>query len=247
MLRADAVQAVILAGGLATRMRPHTLTTPKFLLSVARRPFASWLLERLAGCGFETVVLCIGHMGDDIRDFVGDGASFGLRVAYSDERHNLLGTAGALRRALPHLAPTFLVTYGDSFLPFDYAAPLRELRGEASADGVMAVYKNDGRFDTSNTSIRRDGAGRVWVERYEKRAHGPSFTPDHIDYGAMALRREIIAALPEGENIGLDSIQTTLAQAGRLGAYLADRRFYEIGSERGLEDLDLALRKRALL
>lgn len=240
------MQAVILAGGLATRMRPRTLTTPKFLLNVAGRPFASWLLERLASAGFESVVLCIGHMGGPIRDFVGDGSSFGLRVAYSDEGQILLGTAGALRRALPHLEASFLVTYGDSFLPFDYAAPLRELQEESDADGVMAVYKNEGRWDTSNTAIRRDGSGRLWVERYDKRATPePPFAPDHIDYGAMALRREVIAALPEGESLGLDRIQSELAAKGRLRAHLATRRFYEIGSEEGLVELGSALEKRA--
>lgn len=243
MLRATAVQAVILAGGLATRMRPRTLTTPKFLLDVSGRPFAAWQLERLSSCGFEDVVLCIGHMGDEIRQYVGDGSGFGLRVRYSDEGPTLLGTAGALRRALHLLEPTFLVTYGDSFLPFDYSAPLRELRACSDADGVMAVYKNENLWDTSNTTLRHDDKTALWVDRYEKREElwPKGIRPDYIDYGAMALRAEAIARLPLGEVIGLDMLQAELARAGRLRAHLAAERFYEIGSESGLAELELKL------
>lgn len=250
MLRATAVQAVILAGGLATRMRPRTLTTPKFLLEVGGRPFAAWLLERLAACGYENIVLCIGHMGDRIRDYVGDGSSFGVSVTYSDEGQILLGTAGALRRAISLLEPGFLVTYGDSFLPFDYAAPLRELRAHTDADGVMAVFRNEGRWDTSNTTVRRDGAGNLWVSRYEKlrpeSARADDDAPDHIDYGAMALRRDVIASVPSDAVLGLDAIQTELASRGRLRGHLARERFYEIGSEAGLAELETLLTTRAM-
>ena len=98
------MQAVILAGGLATRMRPQTLELPKSLLPVVGRPFIAWQLEKIAGSGFSHVLLCIGYLGHAIRAFVKDGADFGLRVDYSDEGENLLGTAGALRRALDLLS-----------------------------------------------------------------------------------------------------------------------------------------------
>src|SRR6516225_3767283 len=113
------MQAVVLAGGLATRMRPRTLTVPKSMLEVAGRPFVDWQLERLAACGVRDVVMCIAHLGGQIRDHVGDGRAFGLRVEWADEGPTLLGTAGAVRAALELLQPTFLVTYGDSYLPFD--------------------------------------------------------------------------------------------------------------------------------
>ena len=234
------MQAVILAGGLATRMRPRTLTTPKFLLEVAGRPFGAWLLERLASHGYDEVLLCIAHLGERIRAFAGDGAAFGLRVRYADEGPTLLGTAGAIRAALPELAPTFLVTYGDSYLPFDYAAPLRELDAHGDCDGVMSVFCNAGRWDASNTEVRADAAGELWVARYEKGSADPAL--DHIDYGAMALRRDVIAQLAEGAPHGLDRVQHELAREGRLRAHLARERFFEIGSEEGLETLDRVLR-----
>jgi N-acetyl-alpha-D-muramate 1-phosphate uridylyltransferase len=230
------MQAVVLAGGLATRMRPHTLALPKAMLDVAGRPFVDWQLERLAQCGLRDVVMCIAYRGEQLRDHVGDGARYGVRVAWSEDGGKLLGTAGAVRAALPLLAPAFVVTYGDSYLPFDYAEPLRILEAHADCDGVMAVYKNEGKWDASN--VITDGA---WVLRYEKGIEGdPAF--DHIDYGATALRRAVVEALPLGEPHGLDTLQAQLAARKRLRACVARERFFEIGSPEGLAELDRKLR-----
>lgn len=230
-------QVVILAGGLGSRMHPRTEHLPKFLLPVAGRPFGERLLARLAAAGFGHALLCIGHMGSLVRQAIGDGTAFGLQVQYSDEGEAKLGTAGALRHALAALAPSFLVTYGDSFLPFDYMAPLADLCAHPQAQGTMAVYRNDNRFDTSNTAVSGD-----LVVRYEKRRvpDDQATDLDHIDYGAIALRRTVIEALPPGPR-GLDDIQRRLASEGTLRAFPARDRFFEIGSAQGLLDLEAAL------
>ena len=242
------MQAVILAGGLAKRMLPRTEHVPKALLEVAGRPFIDWQLERMAAGGVTEVVMCVAHLGEQIRAHLGDHAA-GIRIAYAHDEllgtarpagaggdrpagAELLGTGGALRSALPLLAPELVVTYGDSYLRFDYAELCRALRPDC--DGVMAVYRNEGRYDPSN--VITDGE---WVLRYEKGAPGPF---DHIDYGATALRRDVIAALPAGEKIGLDTIQRELAAKRRLRAQVVSERFFEIGSPAGLADLDRYLR-----
>ena len=224
-------QAVVLAGGLGTRMLPRTERVPKVLLPVAGRPFAAWLLESLVAAGYEDVLFCVAHLGDLVREELGDGSTFGVRLRYADEGPRLLGTAGAIRKALPDLAETFLVTYGDSWLPFDYRAPLADLRAHPEALGTMAVFKNEGRFDSSNTQVAGDR-----VLRYEKGTKDPAL--DHIDYGATALRREVIAALPDGAVLGLDAIQHDLAARGLLRALPAEKRFFEIGSPDGHADLE---------
>jgi NDP-sugar pyrophosphorylase family protein len=225
------MQAVVLAGGLGTRLLPHTLTLPKSLVEVAGRPFVAWQLEKLASCGFTQALLCIGHLGGKIRAFVGSGAEFGLAVSYAEDGPSALGTAGALRRALPSLNDSFLVTYGDSYLPFDYAAPLRDLEENPDALGTLAVFPNRGQWDASNTAI----SGNL-VLRYEKGSRDPLL--DHIDYGAMALRRSVIAALPAERALGLDQLQSELASSARLRACVANERFYEIGSQSGLDDFE---------
>lgn len=239
-------QVVVLAGGLATRMRPMTLAVPKYLLEVAGRPFAAWQLERLAASGFDEAVLCVGHKADEIRAFVGDGARFGLRVAYVDEGERRLGTGGALALALEHgaLASELLVLYGDSYLPLDHAAPVELLRASPWLDGVMAVNRNDGHREPGNAAISADGRR---VERYAK---GGGAALDHIDHGATALRRVAIerarGTRGAGARWGLDELQATLAAAGALGALVVPDRFHEIGSPEGLAALERALAGRVV-
>ena len=231
------MQAVVLAGGLGTRMHPHTEKIPKSMLEVAGRPFVDWQLELLARSGIRDVVLCIAHLGELIRAHVGDGSRHGISVRYAvEEPGQLMGTAGALRAALPLLAPRFLVTYGDSYLSFDYGEPVRLLERHADCDGVMAIYRNAGRFEPSN--VATDGG---WVLRYRKSSSDPDL--DHIDYGATALRREVIEALPPGAPLGLDRVQEDLATRRRLRALVVRERFFEIGSPAGWADLDKHLRR----
>jgi len=229
------MQAVILAGGLATRLGERTHSLPKALISIAGRPFLAWQLEALRRSGFTEVVLCIGHFGDQIREFLGDGAAFGVTVAYSQDGPRLLGTGGALRRALDLLEPTFLVTYGDSYLPFDYAAPLRDLNTHPEALGTMSVFLNDGAWDASNSAV----SGEL-VTAYEKHGTHPSLR--YIDYGALALRRSVIAERDAASPFPLELVQAELARSAKLRAYTASERFYEIGSEAGINDLENKLR-----
>ncbi len=232
------MQVVILAGGLGTRLGPLTEHVPKSLVPVGGRPFLAWQLELLARSGYQRVLLLTGHLSSAVRAFAGDGSAFGVELRCLDDGPRLLGTAGALRHALAELEETFLVTYGDSYLPFDYSGPLADLASHPEALGTMSVYENEGRWDTSNTQV----TGEL-VARYEKGASDPALV--FIDYGATALRREVIAALPEGQPRGLDQVQAVLARQGRLRAYRASDRFYEIGSPEGLKEFESYLAGRA--
>src|SRR3990167_11349183 len=111
---------VILAGGLATRLHPVTHTIPKSLVEVNGEPFVAHQLRLLKRNGFNKVIMCIGHLGQNVIEFVGDGSCFGLHVSYSLDGQTLLGTAGAIKKALPLLEKYFFVLYGDSYLPCDY-------------------------------------------------------------------------------------------------------------------------------
>ena len=230
------MQAVILAGGLGTRLGARTRDLPKALLPIAGRPFLAWLVEALARHGYRRLVLCIGHYGEQIMDYLGQGDGFGVEVRYSKDGERLLGTGGAIRQALERglLADSFLVTYGDSYLPLDYAAPLRDLNAHPEALGTMSVFENHGAWDASNCMI---GGGLVL--RYEKGVQDTALT--HIDYGAIALRRSVIAEQPAQVAFGLDLLQHQLAKACQLRAYVASERFYEVGSELGIADLEQKL------
>lgn len=236
------MQCVILAGGLATRMRPLTETTPKALLPVNGRPFVDHQLAWLAGHGVGEVVLSIGYRGDALRAHVGDGARYGIRVRYVDEGTNLRGTAGALKLADEQdvLDERFLVTYGDSFLPIDFGAVFDDFL-RAGAPALMTVFKNDGRWDKSNVIFD----GRM-VTLYDKhyRLRPPSDFP-YIDYGLSALTRRVITTeVPSGAKADLAELFFALSQRGELAGYEAPERFFEIGSPAGLEDFALWMRGR---
>jgi N-acetyl-alpha-D-muramate 1-phosphate uridylyltransferase len=235
-------EVAILAGGKATRMGPLTANVPKFLLEVAGRPFADHQLTWLAASGVDRVVLCVGHLGDRIREVVGDGAGWGLEVDYVDDGPSLLGTGGALRRAFDEgaLSAVFAVLYGDSYLTVELGEVYRDFETRRPP-ALMCTYRNRGRWDASNASVR-DG----WVSRYEKGLADPAAAGmDEIDYGLSVLDRDLVVpTIPPGEPVDLADVYTRLAAQGRLAAHHVEDRFYEIGSPAGLAELDAALRAR---
>jgi NDP-sugar pyrophosphorylase family protein len=212
---------------------------PKFLLEVAGRPFAHHQLAWLAASGVDRVVLCVGHLGEQIREFVGDGSRWRVEVEYVDDGPELLGTGGALRRAFDDgaLAEAFAVLYGDSYLKVDISAVWRDFDAR-QPPALMCTYRNRGRWHASNASVR-DG----WVVRYEKGLSDPEAAGmDEIDYGLSILDRdEVIPTMPAGRAIDLADVYERLATEGRLAAHGVSERFYEIGSPEGLAELDAAL------
>jgi NDP-sugar pyrophosphorylase family protein len=235
---ADVLPCVVLAGGLGTRMRPMTERIPKALIPVMGRPFAELQLEWLAGQGVEHVVYSIGYRADMIRDALGSGERFGLRLEYVDEGDDLRGSGGALRLALDcKLLPArFFVLYGDAYLHVDLAAV--EQRWRSSGKPVlMTVLRNLGRWDKSN-AVLHDGA--VF---YDKRADGASGM-EWIDYGLSVTRADIIAGwLPPGGRGDLADLFHLLSERGDVAGFEVTDRFYEIGSPAGLSELETHLRQ----
>jgi NDP-sugar pyrophosphorylase family protein len=225
----------ILAGGLATRLKPVTDKLPKALVKVAGQPFVFHQLALLRGQGIARVVLCVGHLGEMVRHAVGDGSRFKIDIAYSFDGDRLLGTGGALRRALPLLGDTFFVLYGDSYLDIAFAPVLAAFE-RSGAKALMTVHRNEGRWDTSN--VHFDGTRIV---RYDKRAPTPDMR--YIDYGLGILSAEVLSGRPADAVLDLADVYAELAAAGNLAGYEATKRFYEIGTARGLRETDAFLRE----
>ena len=232
------MQCLILAGGLGDRMKPATDTVAKTLIPVRGRPFADHQLTWLAGQGVTRAVYCIGHKGEQIRDFVGDGGRWGVKAAYVDEGDRLLGTGGAIRLAIDEGVADdgFLVLYGDSYLSIDVRA-LWETSGEGTHP-VLGVFKNDGRWDASNA--RFEGG---FVTQFEKgRDDAEDIGMNYIDYGLSVMTRDVVEAhVPSGEPFDLADLCRRLAEAGDLRGFEASERFFEIGSPGGLRDLEAYL------
>ena len=220
----------ILAGGFATRMRPLTERVPKVLLEVAGRPFAEHQLQLLRDSGIRGVVFCVGYLGEMVERELGDGSRFGMSIRYSYDGETLRGTGGALVRALPLLGEAFLVMYGDSYLDCDYAAVERRFV-ESGKLGLMAIIRNEGRWDRSNVLYEN---GRI--VRYDKKNRTPEM--QYIDYGLGALRREALAKYPADAVIDLADVYHELSLKNELAGFEMTERFYEIGSPQGLQETD---------
>jgi NDP-sugar pyrophosphorylase family protein len=165
----------------------------------------------------------------------GDGSKWGIHIEYSFDGPKLLGTGGALIRAMPKLGEAFYVLYGDSYLPIDYQAVCRSFLKSGKL-GLMTVYENSERYDASN----------VWFESgniraYDKKNKASSMR--HIDYGLGIFRKEAFDGFPADEVVDLADVQKALLSKGELAGFEMSERFYEIGSHAGLEELNQILGK----
>ena len=229
----ERLPVVILAGGLATRLRPLTEKIPKALVEVAGRPFLAHQLALLRSHQFTEVILCVGYLGEMIQEIFGDGSEHGIRIRYSYDGPALLGTGGAIRKALPLLPQSFFVLYGDSYLPIDYQA-VAQAYAKSGRPALMTVFANQDAWDKSN----------VWFEQgeirlYSKKQRLPEMR--YIDYGLSVCSR----ALFEGERVerafDLAALFETLSEKHQLAGFEVHHRFYEIGSHQGLQELDRLL------
>jgi len=227
------IPVAILAGGLATRLRPLTEKIPKILLPVAGKPFLTHQLELLRGQGVQRVVLCLGYLGGMVVEEFGDGQEHGVHLDYSFDGPVLLGTGGALRLALPKLGEKFFVLYGDSFLPTPFR-PITDFFEESGKLGLMTVYRNEGLYDTSNVVF---GEGKIKI--YDKKSRLPEMR--YIDYGLSLFKASVFAGYPENEKFDLADVMSRLVNEKQLAGYEVPDRFYEIGSHAGLAELETLL------
>ncbi len=220
------ITVAILAGGLATRLRPITETIPKALVEVAGKPFIVHQLGYLREQGISQVVLCVGYLGDMIRDVVGNGASLGLKVSYSEDGPNLLGTGGALAKAIDLLGDHFFVLYGDSFLPLNFSV-VQSAYEKSKLPALMSVLKNQNQWDKSNV-IYRDGR----IIEYNKKKQLPGM--NYIDYGLGIICAQAFLDFNLEKTFDLAKMYHQLSISGQLTAHEVNTRFYEIGSLAGI-------------
>jgi NDP-sugar pyrophosphorylase family protein len=230
------IPVAILAGGLATRLRPITKKIPKSLVPVAGKPFLAHQLKLLHARGMRRAVLCIGYLGEMIqRDFGGE--AFGVKLDYSFDGPKLLGTGGAIKRALPLLGEEFFVLYGDSYLPVDYA-PIAEFFQRSGKLGLMTVYRNEGKYDTSNV-VFRDGE----IIIYDKKIRSPEMR--HIDYGLSLFKSSVFNSYSADQIFDLAEVMGKLVREKQLAGYEVPERFYEMGSPAGLAELETLLQSKS--
>lgn len=219
------MQAVILAGGLGKRLRTVTGMVPKVMVPVNGRPFIAYLLELLSSNGIGEVVMCTGYQGEQVKEYLGEGRSFGVNIVYSEEKESLLGTGGAVKQAQALLHERFFIINGDTYLPVDYS----EVEGSFIGKGkgaLMVVYDSEG---DNRVKCNVELGGHSMVAGYDKEGFTPGLK--YVDAGVMALRREALDLIEGGCPVSLEKeLYPLLIGKGELAAYITGVKFYDIGT-----------------
>ena len=231
------MQAAILAGGLGTRLWPLTKTVPKPMVPVAGAPYLEHQLRLLGKQGIREILLLTGYLGEQIEEHFGDGSRMGLRIEYSREEAPL-GTGGALRLASSLLSDSFLLIYGDSYLPIDYTVPLRKLEA-SDAQGLLVVYDNREADTTVKNNVDIDDS--FHVTRYEKDSPQPL---SYVEAGVLAFRRSMVETIASQRPVSLEKeIFPRLIPGRQLIAHVTAQRFYDIGTPDRLKVIEELLRQ----
>lgn len=235
------MQVVVLLGGLGSRLGNLTRALPKPMIEVIGKPFFSYMLELLSWYGFRRFHFCVGHLGEDIQNYFGNGSKFGVDITYSFDGEKLLGTAGALRNALDSLEENFMLIYGDSYMDIDYNELIYRYFQSQKHNGakiLMAIYKNKNLYDKSNVIFRN---GQIIC--YDKKNQVPEM--EYIDYGISILSRKLIADLAEGKPADLADLYSKAVCEGIAAAHPVRKRFYEIGTPASLEEFRELVQRRS--
>jgi NDP-sugar pyrophosphorylase family protein len=198
------------------------------MVMVAGKPFLAYQLEFLKKKGISEVVLCVGHLGEQIEDHFGDGRKYGLHISYSYEREQLLGTGGAIKNAERLLHGEFFTMYGDSYLTLDFSAVMSYFK-KSGRPALMTIFKNNGRYDKSNIAIEGN-----FITQYGNK--GPEQELVYIDYGASLFNKQVLELIPANTPSAMGEMFQQLIEKQQLLAYEVSQRFYQIGSPEGLKE-----------
>ena len=220
------MQAILLCGGMGTRLRSVVSDRPKPMADICGKPFLQYLLEMLRDKGITEVIFALGYMGEMIEEYFQDGSAFGLKIAYSYEEEPL-GTGGAIRHALPKiLEEEVLVLNADTYFPMDYQGLLR-FHQENDGDFSLAtrVVPDISRYG----AVRRDAAGRILVWN-EKLGDGGQPLAGEINGGIYVMKKSLIAEIPEGkQSLEQDCIPKWLSEGKRIFGLPFEGYFMDIG------------------
>lgn len=220
------MQAILLCGGMGTRLRSVVADRPKPMADICGKPFLQYLLEMLRDKGITEVIFALGYMGEMIEEYFQDGSAFGLKIAYSYEEEPL-GTGGAIRNALPKiLEEEVLVLNADTYFPMDYQG-LYHFHQENDGDFSLATraVPDISRYG----AVRRDAAGRIlaWNEKLED---GGQPLAGEINGGIYVMKKSVIAEIPEGkQSLEQDCIPKWLSEGKRIFGLPFDGYFMDIG------------------
>lgn len=225
-------QAAILLGGKGERLKPFTDNTPKPMIKACGKPFLEYLVVFLKGNGIRKLLFLVGYLGDKIKAYFGDGSKWGVEIDYSFEE-KFMGTGGALQLAKNKLENEFFLLFGDSYLPIDYKKIAYQY-SRSKKMAMLAIYDN--KEDTKvpfNLAVGKSKKIITYYNKKEANFHGLNY----CDAGVVVVSKEVLNLIGEKTPISFEeAIYPALIAKGELGYYIAENRFYDIGTFERLRD-----------
>jgi histidinol-phosphate phosphatase family protein len=215
-------QAVILAGGRGTRMRPLTDMRPKPMVEIHGKPFLEYLVDMLREQGFERVLLLLGYLPDVIQDYFGDGSRWGVQIDYSVSDADDL-TVRRVQLVKERLDPCFLLMYCDNYWPM-HIEKMWERFTTANVPAMITVYSNKDKYSRDSVRVGADG----YVDVFDRSRTTPGLQGIEISYAI--LTRPVLALLPEQDALFEEAVYPQLVKQRQLLAYVTDHRYYSVGS-----------------
>jgi D-glycero-D-manno-heptose 1,7-bisphosphate phosphatase len=215
-------QAVILAGGRGTRLRPLTDTRPKPMVEILGKPFLGYQIEQLRDQGFKKILLLLGYLPEVVQAYCGDGRRWGVKIEYSisaaeDE------TARRLKLAEPWLDPVFLLLYCDNYWPMRMEKMWPHFVA-SGAPAMITVYTNKDGYTRNSVRVGPDG----YVAIYDKSCALPGLQGVEISYAV--IDRSVVKLLSDANMSVEEALYNRLAQEHRLAAYVTEHRYYSVGA-----------------
>lgn len=233
----ELTQAVILAGGLGTRLGELTRDRPKPMIEFHGRPFLEYLVELLKEQGFARILMLLGYKAEQIQGYFGDGARHGVAISYSvsDVADD---TGRRVKIAEPLCDPVFMLMYCDNYWPMDRLRMWARFRARHPTL-MVTVYRNADRYSRDNLRVGPDG----FIEEYDKTRMAPNL--QGVDIGFMICRREALELLPARENVSFErTVFSELVRRRALLAYLTEHRYYSVSTPERLAAAEEFLARR---
>lgn len=216
------MQAILLAGGLGTRLRSVVNDRPKPMALIGNKPFMEYVVHELSRYGIDEIIFAVGYKGSMVEEYFGDGSRFGVKVSYAYEEE-LLGTAGAIKNAGRFVTDDhFFVLNADTFYQMDYSRLLK-VREEKKLSMALVLRKVED-ISRYGEAVLTDGMLTGFNEK------SPGARPGTINGGVYLMSRELLDAIPAGRvSLENEMIPSWMKQGRRLGGFVNDGYFIDIG------------------
>ena len=215
------MKAVIIAGGLGTRLRPLTNNTPKPMLPIGEKPILEHLLNWTKRGGIKSVVLCVSYLKESIEDYFGDGEKFGVNIEYAISKKQL-ATAGQLKTAEEFIEDDFVCLYGDSIFNFSLKSMIKQHSIKKSFVTMsLSEYKTNLPYGVIETS--KNGKVIKWKEKPEIKAN--------VNMGCYIMNPQVFNLIPKNKSYGMDDVIKKIMKKNTVNSFITKKGFTDIGNK----------------